>query len=266
MAELVAESERVTSPPEATARPRLIAYRTHPTAAMVLEPAPSKRPWMDATPQRFAYRCLPMLIANESGWVLRSAHTLLATWDGEAGKDGVVIDYLSGEPPYPAGSHFGHGIVTWSVPYLFRTSPGWNLLLRGAANWPKDGAIPLEGVIESDWSVATATMNWKLTRPGLTVRFDIGDPVCMLVPQRRGDLEQIVPEMADLRTDPELECDHQAWVDSRHRFLHQLAAGDADAGRRGWEKHYFQGVSPGGAVAGEHQRKLRLRPFATPSP
>ncbi|HEX2027145.1 MAG TPA: DUF6065 family protein, partial [Nitriliruptorales bacterium] len=85
---------------------------------------------------------------------------------------------------------------------------------------------------------------------------------CMLVPQSRGDLERFLPEVLDLEADAELQRDHQAWSESRHRFLHQLAVGDADAGRRGWEKHYFQGVSPGRAVASEHQRKLRLRPFA----
>lgn len=50
------------------------AYRVHP-AGLPLTPAPIDRDWMDATPDRFAYRCLPLVIANQAGWVIPSALT-----------------------------------------------------------------------------------------------------------------------------------------------------------------------------------------------
>ena len=90
-------------------------------------------------------------------------------------------------------SHFGHGILTWSLPYLFRTSPGFNLLVRGPANRPKDGASPLEGIVETDWSPATFTVNWMLTRPHLPVHFSRSEPIAMVVPCRRGELEAFEP-------------------------------------------------------------------------
>ena len=62
-------------------------------------------------------------------------------------------------------SNFGYGIVTWYLPYLFRTSPGYNLWVRGPVNSPKDGIVPLEGLVETDWAEATFTVNWKITRP-----------------------------------------------------------------------------------------------------
>src|SRR3546814_13729675 len=61
-------------------------------------------------------------------------------------------------------THFGSGIVTFSLGHLFRTSPGVNLWIKGPSNRPKDGASPLEGIIETDWSPYTFTMNWQLTR------------------------------------------------------------------------------------------------------
>ncbi|WP_042832409.1 DUF6065 family protein, partial [Xanthomonas citri] len=33
-----------------------------------IRPAPHERAWMDATEQRYAYRCLPLAIANAHGW------------------------------------------------------------------------------------------------------------------------------------------------------------------------------------------------------
>lgn len=244
---------------------RLVAYRL-PGAAMRLVPAPQTRAWMDHTRDRFAYRCLPLLIANQAGWVLLNTHTVLATWDGGSSKDSIQIQVLRGQGAPPVTTHFGHGVLTWMVPYLFRTSPGCNLLMRGVPNLPKDGAFPLEGIVESDWSPATATMNYKLTRPGLTVRFDADEPVCMVLPSPRGSLEAVEPEIRELVDDPELTEQYGAWAKSRAAFLARLASDGPPAGTPGWQRDYFQGTSPGGTRAPHHQRKLSLRPFETPDP
>lgn len=217
---------------------------------------------MEATSDRFAYRCLPLLIANQSGWWVLSRHTVLATWDGGPGPGNLEVQVLRGSSPVPTSSHFGHGILTWSLPYLFRTSPGYNLLMRGPANLPKDGACALEGTIETDWAPATATMNWKLTRPGLTVRFDAGDPICALVPQRRGELEAFDTRTAELADDPELGESHRQWATSRSRFLRDLRDGQEPQPGT-WQKHYFHGRAPDGRSSPDHQRRLRLGSFGS---
>ncbi|MGL6097162.1 MAG: DUF6065 family protein, partial [Fimbriiglobus sp.] len=47
-----------------------------------LLPAPIDRAWMDAAPQRFPYRCLPLAIANQCGWILTSPASFQAYWYG----------------------------------------------------------------------------------------------------------------------------------------------------------------------------------------
>ncbi|MGB7343206.1 MAG: DUF6065 family protein [Pirellulaceae bacterium] len=47
----------------------LIAYEIHPVTDMPLVRAPIEREWMDQTQKRFFYRCLPLTIANQAGWV-----------------------------------------------------------------------------------------------------------------------------------------------------------------------------------------------------
>jgi hypothetical protein len=49
----------------------LIAYTATDATGWVIEPAPRERAWMDATTDRFAYRCLPLVFANQAGWVVR---------------------------------------------------------------------------------------------------------------------------------------------------------------------------------------------------
>ena len=153
--------------------------------SFAIHPAPRKVRLMNDTQGGFPYHCLPLVMANQAGWILTSGRTVLATWTGGSTPEDLTVESPEGEDP-PASSQFGHGILSWEIPYVFRTSPGYNLLARGPANWWKDGAVPLEGLVETDWSVATFTMNWKLTTPGLEVRFEPDDPICMLVPQRRG--------------------------------------------------------------------------------
>ena len=50
-----------------------------------IRPAPVERPWMEATDQRFAYRCLPLNIANAFGWEILCPSAFTAGWDGGKG-------------------------------------------------------------------------------------------------------------------------------------------------------------------------------------
>ncbi len=248
----------------------LIAYPTSHRRLVSAEPAPRWRDWMNATEERWANRCLPLLVANQAGWVLLNPLTFTATWGGGDEASSLTLEYANGDvpPPRPVESHFGYGVVTWSVPYLFRTPPGYNLLARGPANWPKDGICFLEGLVETDWSASTFTMNWKMTRPDHPVVFEAGEPFCMIVPQRRGELESFEPEIRDISTDPETHRAAETWAKGRdqmqvHKFLSKYA-GEFEPYRTAWEAHYFKGLGPGGEKVPEHQTQLRLAPFKDP--
>jgi hypothetical protein len=138
------------------------------------------------------------------------------------------------------------------------------LLVRGPSNLPKDGAYPLGGVVETDWSLGTFTLNWRLTRPGFPVTFDLGETICMLVPQRRGELESFRPRLRDIAEDPELAAGFRERAQSGARSLSELKVPGSHAANRGWERHYFRGTSPAGQGAPEHQLTLRLRDFEEP--
>lgn len=236
-----------------------MAYTLRP-ATQELAPSPRQRNWMPHS----AKVCLPLLVANQSGWVLSNPHTFTATWDGGEGRDAVTIDHGGyGKPT--VSSHFGGGIITWSVDYLFRTPPGWNLWVRGPVNMPKDGAAPLEGVVETDWADFTFTMNWRLTRPGLPVTFDEGEPFCMIVPQARGELESFDPRIAELSDDPEVEARYKELRSRRdelqvRKFIAEHVP-ELRSVHAEWEGSYFHGTPPGRAKVEEHQMRLKLGSF-----
>ena len=256
MTEKKAEAEKAsTSDDGGNTRLPLVAY---PISAldMPLMVAPAGRDWMAATPQHFAKRCLPLLIANRAGWLLISMHKFTAMWGGEPSPASLKVQHLSGPAPYSAHSHFGAGILTFMTPFLFRTPPGINLLVRGPSNMPKDGISPLEGIVETDWTEATFTMNWKMTRPNHLVTFEQGEPIAMIVPQRRGDLERFDPVIRDIATDVELMNAYVRWKESRDAHNEGMKDPNSEAYRRGWEKTYFDGRN-----IPDHQQKIVLKNF-----
>jgi hypothetical protein len=143
-----------------------------------LRPSPARRHWMDELPH--AYKCLPLVVANQWGWQILCPTDVTVTWDGRPGLEGLQV---SVDPQFlPAiKSQFGAGIVTFSPPWLFRTPPGWNLYLKGPGNRWKPNCAPLEGVIETWWLNYTFTLNWKVIEPG-TVYFARGESLGQLLP------------------------------------------------------------------------------------
>ncbi len=266
---MATKRERPVELPGNCPRGELIAYRGTQQAELLPEilPASRWRGWMEETSVRFANRCLPMLVANESGWVLINTSAFEAVWDGGIDTSAVRISFPDGQTPSrrPAESNFGYGILTFGVPYLFRTPPGYNLLARGPANDPKDGIGPLEGIVETDWATATFTMNWRFTRPDHPVRFEEGEPFCLILPQCRGDLEDFDPTIRTAGSDPEISDRVRRWQERREKlrirkFLGRYSESLGDD-RGAWEGDYFRGRDIDGNVFSEHQTKRRLRRF-----
>lgn len=239
---------------------KLTAYKIYEQGDMWITPATAARQWMADTSQGYARRCLPLKIANQAGWFILNKVPFRAYWNGGKSNDAIVIKTLEpAEVLHNVCSHFGSGILTFNIPYVFRTEKGYNLQVRGPANWPILNAYPLEGIVETDWSPATFTMNYQL-REAHIATFRRREPICMIVPQKRGELEAFNPEIKNLSDDPQMALRHHTWAKSRRDFLDDLEAGDTLATKEGWQRDYMKGLDDGKKV-GEHQTKLELQPF-----
>jgi Family of unknown function (DUF6065) len=240
---------------------QLTCYKIDETAPRLV-PGRSERAWMDVTDRRFAYRCLPLSIANSMGWEIVTPSRVVAEWNGKLGLSDIEVSVDNGSTNHRlAYSHFGHGILTFHTGYLFRTEPGVAIWARGAPNWPKDGIAPLDGVIETDWLPFTFTMNWQFTRPGRVV-FEKDEPFCFITPIQYRALDSVEPEIVSIDQDPQLRERFQTWRDARGDFNRRLREHDPDAVKQGWQKWYSRAEDPsGGSVPTTHMSKLRV---ATP--
>ncbi len=238
--------------------PKITAYAAWGYEVQII-PAYRQRDWMQIG-KGHPYHCLPMVMANQSGWFVLAPHPVIAEWDGTENEKCVKVEIIGDVKMPQAHAYPSTGILSWTIPYIFRTSPGWNILCRGPSNMAKDGIAPLEGLIETDWAVSSFSMNWRFTRPG-TIRFEKDEPIAMLVPQKRGDLELFEAQFAELSTNPELEAGYTKWITERNAFIAAQQAGDPDALKKRHLKGYFHGKDPHGNQFDEHQMYRKLSEF-----
>jgi hypothetical protein len=224
--------------------------------------ADSQRDWMDATPNRFAYRCLPLVIANQTGLWIQNPAGFTATWHGHASPGSIDFQFDESAEVWSRWitNEFGAGIVTWSTPFLFRTKPaGSRLLVCGPANYFKDNAHPLTAIIESDWMTMSFTMNWKLFRPGLPTRFELGEPLLQAIPlfaNACAELEAASVVYKKLDDDPEVAQAYREWDRSRSAFRERSRAGDVKPDE--WQRDYFLGRDASGRQsAAVHMTKVK---------
>ncbi len=220
-----------------------------------------RREWMDNTQSKFAYRCLPITIANQTGWWVSNPVGFTAIWNGRPEPGAVQIMFDSDPVTWNGwiNNQFGLGVVTWNTPFLWRTRPqGSRLFVSGPINSFKHGIQPLGAIIESDWMNMSFTMNWKLTAPGIPVRFDQGEPILQAIPigVNIGDqLESANVRYMKLAEDREVFDAYHKWHVARSKF-HELKR-TGEVGQNDWQKDYFQGKDIfGREVASGHKTKL----------
>lgn len=238
---------------------RLICHTLHDQKPTI-RPAPVERDWMDRSPESFAYRCLPLDIANAHGWEILCPAAFEASWDGDPAPGAVQI---RGDAPahlLPIG-HFGSGVLTFHLHGLFRTGPGVQLWVSGSPNRIKDGIQALSAVIETDWAPYTFTMNWRFTRPG-RIRFEKDEPFCFFFPLQLDLIETVEPLFLPISADPSTEAAYRQWAAARNGFNDALKDEGSAARKEKWQKGYFRGKMPDGGQANRvHRTKMRIAPF-----
>lgn len=136
------------------------------------------------------------------------------------------------------------------------------MLFRGVPNQPKLGVTPLEGMVEADWYTGGVHIVWQLIRPAYWIKVAQDEPIVMIVPQRRGDLEGATAELGELADAPEIEAEYRRWRARRMELTERVAAGPAPRPKE-LDLDYYKGPPVSGcpALARAHRMRLELPPF-----
>ncbi len=249
---------------EGTDARTFIAYELWANPGFILEPGSPRRDWMDNFPHRVPYRCLPLNMANQAGWVIRTPVNFHVTWNGKHDLVGLKVDFTDKMPKEREAafarhirSNFGGGIVTFAFPWLFRTPPGIGLWVHGPANEFPYNARALEGLVESDWAHAPFTMNWKIEKRNTAAYFREGDVVCVLTPFPLDLLEGLEPRIMPIGANPALAARFEAAKQERDETLRRAMEG----AKQGFELNYMRGQDLEGGTWANHRTNFKLRPF-----
>jgi Family of unknown function (DUF6065) len=163
-------------------------------------------------PVRALRYCEAMTTASAFGWYVFVPITFKVVWDGHSllwtyeGIDewlpliretaqyphfGEQFDAIAPQevrgfaPPFLTASFQSGGLQVWTG-CLVRTAPGWNLLVRGAANFPKSLSYQaLEGIVETDTWFGPLFDNIKILKTDTPVEFRSDVPFLQVQPIRR---------------------------------------------------------------------------------
>jgi len=236
----------------------LIAFAVEP-GRVELRPGGRSRAWMDATPNAFAYRCVPLATANEHGWEMVCPFGFEVTWSGGPAVGDLTIRLDEGATPRDlVQSHFSSGILTFNPMMILRTAPETNLWVSGPPNYFKDGIQPLSALVETDWMPFTFSMSWQVTRPNVPIRFEKGEPFCFFFPVPRGGVGACEPRLATLSEDPALEEQYR-WAVARRELDDMMAEAPSEK----FQSWYRSGKLPkrDSGEAPSHETRIVARPF-----
>lgn len=218
---------------------KIVAYQLY-DHSWKIEPASSKRVWMDNLNNGNIYRCLPLKIANEFGWIIYSPVSAYLEWNGEIGPDDIRFAFGDDMPRTERqclSSHFGSGVFTLNLPWVFRTPVGTQLMVRGVPNYVYDGITPLEGVVETDWLSFTFTVNFRVNRPFERVFLRPYEPLVLIHPVSVDNLEQFELESKQINEDLDFQEEFMKYTESRAMFMQR----QKEENISDWQGHYFKG-------------------------
>lgn len=225
-----------------------------------IRPSPPQRDWMDAVPAGYIYRCIPLLAANTMGWELLNPAETTLVWDGGNRIENVKVDCAQ-RGLFTASSHFGSGIATWYVPFLFKTSPDHGLYICGPANHEHNGAQPLDAFVRTDWLPFPFTVNWKINQPNMPVTFKKGQPLARIMPFPLALIDETQLEIVSLSSDPGFKAEVTQFGQARAANVAAQRANIAKANAEGktpsqegvYNAHYVRAKGAGEPGQTPHQ-------------
>ena len=201
---------------------------------------------MDDTYNKHAYQCLPMTVANVSGWELVLDEDLVVIWEG----GNTVVKVLSGgtQKDRQVAHPSMIGIISLSTGWAINTEEGYATWVTGSPNYFIDGAVPLAATIPSSWWPDEVQMNWKITKVNEPVTFPAGTPYCFFTIYPEGLLESVEFEVSNIWDKPDLIESRVKYSDMKMKNQEEnpwtwtkgIKTGlDADGNKIG---HTFQGL------------------------
>lgn len=205
-----------------------------------------------------AYHCLPLVMGNQHGIVLKSLYDFDVIWDGGIKPESVIVTihdqetYESTKALQSIKPHFGMGTFTIQTPYQLRTPNGINLMTMNPPNYFIDGLYHMTGVVETDNLRRDFTYNIRVTRPNYLIQVKKGQYIGCIMPYPRHFIDHYQVQDASIIF---TEQDIQAERDCANKFGIERSTVDQQKKHRNG-KRYWRGEDVYGNKFADHQTGL----------
>jgi hypothetical protein len=210
-----------------------------------------KRDWFNS----HFYYCLPINIANQYGFIIKSQRDFEMTWDGTFDniKD-VTFNFLDDDDndKQVIKCGFSNGVVTIQNRFALKTPPGINLMTIQPPNMFLPGCVAMTGVIETDQIRRDFTFNIKITIPNYTVKVKKGDALGAFIPIPRYFVDKFDVKLLSDVMDVSY---HENELYDNMELNRQRGGEDRDKAHFSGRK-YFNGIHAFGDKYSDHQKKL----------
>jgi|TARA_B100001094_G_C18142713_1_gene778845 hypothetical protein len=202
-----------------------------------------------------AYFCLPLTIANQYGYGIRSLSTFEVIWNGGNAPQDLEVNMIDEDASdiQQISSHFGMGLITIQNNIVVHTPKFVNMMTMNPTNMFIDGLYNMNGVVETDNLKRDFTFNVKVTRPNHTIRVNKGDIISGMMPIQRYFVDSFhVKNGKDVMDSEYLEHINQINIDFG------IERGEVDINKpHGNGRRYFNGEDVYGCPFHDHQRKIK---------
>ena len=201
-------------------------------------PLTMQRDWMHKSKEKFAYKCLPLGVANQYGWAVCSPANFTVTYSG--GREHNDVEIFSNDEDFDHNrfaAHFGEATFTIMPDFLIKTPENYSIYIRGIPNQDYGILKPLDAIVETDWLPFTFTYNFKFMEPG-TVEFKKGDPLFCFFPIERNTVENFSLKAQNLSDNEELYEDFHEYAKARDKLVHTYSE------KFVFQKFYIDGRGP----------------------
>jgi hypothetical protein len=210
-----------------------------------------KRNWFN----KHFYYCLPLMIGNQQGFVVKSLRDFDVYWDGrENQSEDIHITFLNDDnkdDQYFKGG-FSQGILTIQNSFSLKTPPGIGLMTIQPPNMYIPGTVAMTGVIETDQIRRDFTFNLKITMPNMVIKVRKGDPVGAFIPVQRRFIDNFEVDLVSNYFNNDV-IDNEHLEEQKLNKEREMVDKNKPnkSGRR-----YFNGIHSDGTKYPDHQKKL----------
>lgn len=227
--------------------PIIRAYRTTPDA-MLVEPLPVSRDWLDATPDKHGYHCFPVTLSNTLGWGISAKKDIRFIWDGINDTSSDHIKILEGEDLVYTGR--GQSTLSFNTNLIMRTAQNISVIAMNVPNYFHEDFDVMNSVISTSFYPHPLPLAIKAKTPNKEVLIKAGTPIAAILPISLGALKDAFIEVSDHVVDRDEEARHKAYGDAASLLT---AKGE-------WTDWYRNAINEKGESVGEHEVKsLKLK-------